>query len=162
MPNIYQAKQVAAKKPLAEPTSAVHPVVLVGEFIVPAGLAVNDVIEMAGIPAYTVPCRQPQLMFDDCDSNGTPTIKFDCGIMTGRAGDGSDNTRTVGTEFLSADTTAQAGGMVQGNQKAGLALLATSGDRGVGLKVQTAAATLIVGARIRIYLECLADPSLLT
>ena len=71
---MLQSKQVAARKPLPEPITAVNPVEVYGEYVVPAGgIPVNSIIEMVGIPAYTVPSGW-KLVCDDLDSNGAPAI----------------------------------------------------------------------------------------
>jgi hypothetical protein len=158
---LLQSKQVAARLPLPEATSASHPVMVIGEFVVPAGLALNDVIEMGGIPAFHFPSGPPTFVFDDVDSNGTPLISFDAGIISGTYGL-KDNARTCGTQFLTADTLARIGGAVQGLGRLGMTLVPTTADRGVGLRVSAAAATLVVGARIRMYLPCSTDPGSLT
>lgn len=158
---MLQSKQVAAKMPLPEPISGVHPVVCVGEYVVGSSLPVNSIIEMTGIPPGTFPV-DVKVVGDDCDSNGTPTIAFSAGILSGLFGK-NDDTRTIGTEFAAAGTTTlQAGGVFTSAVKAGLILAPTTGARGVGIKITAAAATLVAGSKIRMYVTCHPDPGSLT
>lgn len=157
---MLQSKQVAGKFPLPEPTAGVHPVVCIGEYIVGATLPVNSVIEMTGIPAGTVPVDF-KVVTDDLDSNGTPTIAFSAGVLSGLFGK-NDDARTIGTEFASGATTMQSGGVYTSALKAGLSLAPSTGIRGVGIKITTAAATLVAGSKVRVYMTCHPDPGSLT
>lgn len=150
---MLQSKQVAAKMPLPEATSAVHAVTCVGEYVTGAALPLNSVIEMTGIPAGHVPVDF-KIVTDDLDSNGTPTIQFTAGVLSGRYGE-NDDARTIGTEFASASTTAQAGGVLANPKFNGLLLGSSDSDRGVGIKITAAAATLIAGAKVRFILTCI-------
>lgn len=161
---LYQAKQIVARLQPPEPSGARDPAVFMTEFVIPAGLALNDVIEMNCLPKWAMLTRPPIWAFDDCDSNGTPLMAFDAGIMTGRYGDGAPTVaRTVGTEFMAADTTCRQGGGVMTLRQGGMTLTPhPTDDRAIGLKVQAAAATLVVGARIRCSVEYIADPALMS
>lgn len=150
---MLQAKQVASKLPLPEPISAVHPVVVIGEFLTPAALPVNTVIEMAGIPADTVPVDYV-FVCEDSDSGGSPTLALDIGLLSGLYGK-NDDTRTIGQQFAAGSTIARTGGVVQNTVAAGLLLAPNSADRGVGIKIATAAQTLVVGAKWRLYVTCM-------
>lgn len=160
---IYQAKYVAARQQIPEPAGAREPVCIVTEFVVPAGLVLNDIIEMGCLPKWCVPARPPVIVMDDMDSNGTPTLKLDLGLVTGRYGDTAPVVaRTCDDVFMRQDTTAQTGGTVVCTRPQGLQLVASDSDRAVGLKVQTNAATWVVGARVRCYFEFMADPGYLS
>lgn len=157
---MLQAKQVATRDPLPEATGGVEPVVVMGEYIVTSAFVLNAVVEMLGIPADTVPVDYI-LVAEDCDSNGTPLITVDVGLLSGLYGK-NDDTRTVGAQFLSASTLLRTGGVSQNALAAGLLLAPSSVDRGVGLKVTAAAATLVVGAKIRMYMTCMPKIAALT
>ncbi len=151
---MFQAKNVAAKAPLPEPTGGVSPVVVVGEFITTsASLALNAVIEMGGIPADTVPVDYI-IAAEDCDSNGTPLVQIDAGILSGLYGK-NDDARTIGQQFGATLNTLRNGGVHQNAVSAGLLLAPSNVDRGFGIKIVTAPATAVVGAKIRMFVTCL-------
>jgi hypothetical protein len=152
---LKQAKQIVDKLPTIS-ASGYEPIVIVGDYTTVAGLTANDVIEMAILPAGYVPL-EAKLVCDDIDSGGTPTLTLDIGVVSGVAGF-FDNARTCGNEAVAASTVGQAGGVVI-DSKAAFGLLAVSdADRGIGVKLAAAAATLVVGARIR--LTVMARPAL--
>jgi len=156
----YQAKQVASKLPLTETDGAGDQYVRVCEFIVPTGLAAGDIIEMNGLPAYHV-LTSIELMTDQIDSNGTPTLTLDVDFLTGTYGDaigGAAGSRTMGTTFFAASTTPGRAGGTTASSAVGMARqVATSADRGIGVKLAAAAATLVVGARLRLRVAYTAD-----
>jgi hypothetical protein len=120
---------------------------------------------MVGIPAFHVP-TSVVIYSDQVDSNGSPTMTFTWGILSGTYGDGTPAVaRTIGTEYGSALTApVRAGGWTPPaatNTGIGRAL-ATTGARGVGIKVTAAIATLVTGAVIRMKITYVADPDLLT
>lgn len=150
---MLQAKNVAARTPLPEPTGGVSPIVVVGEYITGATLPVNSVIEMGGIPADTVPV-DVIIVGQDCDSNGTPLISFDAGVLSGLYGK-NDDARTIGAEFASGSNILRTGGVLQNAVATGLLLAPSNVDRGFGIKITAAAATLVVGAKIRMAVTCM-------
>ncbi len=150
------SNQVLAKDPALSIMEAGCVCVDVAEFVVPTGLALNDVIEMAVLPAYAIPLRVT-LIAEDCDSNGTPLIALDVGYLSGDYLSTSQS-RTCGAEFLSASTIARTGGIAASALQAPFLAAPSTVDRGVGIKVQAAAATLTVGAKIRLVLEFAAKP----
>lgn len=150
---LRQSKQVKAGYPVLTPTDANCGSFIVAEYEVETGLALNDVIEMGGIPENCI-VAGVKFAFADCDSNGTPTMSFDAGILSGDYGS-TDGARTCGAQFLSGDTTARAGGVVTSTVLAGQMLASSDTVRGFGLKVAAAAATLTVGAKIRAILHVL-------
>ena len=143
---LFQSKQIAAGYPVPNATDAVDSVPVTAEFAVPAGLALNDVIEMGGIPEGCI-VTDAIVAFEDLDTGGSPAIKFDMGILSGDYG--SKGARTCGNEFLAADTTAQTGGVARLNKTDALFLATSNATQSWGFKVNTAAATLAVGKRIR-------------
>lgn len=157
---MLQAKQVATRDPLPEATGGVEPVVVMGEYITTSAFVLNAVVEMVGIPADTVPVDYV-VVAQDCDSNGTPLITIDVGLLSGLYGK-NDDARTIGAEFLSASQLLRAGGVAQNTLATGLLLAPSNVDRGIGLKVTAAAATLVVGAKIRMYVTCMPKIAALT
>jgi hypothetical protein len=153
---LRQSKQVVIGYPVLTPDDATCGAFIVSEYVVETGLALNDVIEMGGIPDQCI-VLSASAVFEDCDSNGTPLIAFDMGLLSGTYGV-KDNARTCGSEFLSADTTARTGGRVASTRLAGAILTPTDTVRPFGLKVQAAAATLTVGAKIRTIVHVLNAP----
>lgn len=154
---MLQAKQVAARQSVPEPRDGVTPVVVVGEYVVGATLPINSIIEMGAIPAGTF-ITGYKLVCDDVDSGGSPAVTFRGGIISGRYGS-NDDTRTIGTEMWSTDqTTMQAGGVVGDTKANALLQVPTTADRGFGIKITAAPATVVAGARIRMYVTCMPDP----
>lgn len=144
---LKQSTQIVAGDavPSAAGNEAVH---LVGDYTVPTGLAANDVIEMVVLPAGYVPI-DAVLVAEDLDSNGSPTVTLDLGLISGTAG-AADNARTCGTEAFAASTVGQAGGVARPTKKDFGLIAPTDADRGIGLKLAAGAATLVVGAKIRL------------
>lgn len=143
---LKQSTQVTNKEPV--PSAAGNePVILIGDYTVPAGLALNDVIEMVVLPAGYVPVDEI-VATDDIDSNGAPTITLDSGLISGVAG-AVDNARVCGSEAFAASNVGQAGGIARPTKKDFAFIAPADTDRGMGLKLAAAAATLVVGAKIR-------------
>lgn len=150
-----QSVQVAQNLP-AISADGYEPITLVGDYVTVAGIIINDVIEMVILPAGYVPV-DAILATEDLDSNGAPAITLDLGLISGTAGQVL-NTRTCANEAFAASTVGQAGGVARPT-KADFAMIApTDADRGMGLKVAAAAATAVVGAKIR--LTVIARPAL--
>lgn len=147
MPTLRQATQVANKQPVIS-ADGYEPITLVGDYTVEAALVANDVVEMVILPAGYVPVDSV-LAVDDTDSNGTPTMTLDQGLITGVAG-AADNTRTCGNEAFAASTAPQTGGVARPTKKDFAQIAPTSADRGMGVKVAAGAATLTVGAKWRL------------
>jgi hypothetical protein len=145
---LYQSKQILNGYPVVNPTQANDVTPITGEFIVPSGLALNDVIEMGGLAEGLVPV-DVILVAEDLDSNGTPTVSLDAGIVSGVYGATTGAARTCGNEFFAANTAGRAGGVARADKAAGLLLTPSLDIVPFGLKVAAAAATLVVGAKIR-------------
>lgn len=154
---LRQSKQAKAREPALSIMEAGCLSVAVGEYVTQTGLALNDVIEMVALPANAVPVRVT-LFAEDCDSNGTPLIALDVGYLSGDYLSPSQS-RTCGAEFLAASTIARAGGMAASGLQAPFLAAPTTADRSIGIKVQAAAATLTVGAKIRLIVEFAAKPA---
>lgn len=151
---LRQATQVVSKLPVPSAAGATDCVPIVGDFTVPAGLVLNDVVEMCPLPAGYVPV-DAVLATEDSDSNGTPLITLDLGVISGAYGDASAATgqaRTCANEAFAASTVAQAGGIARPTKKDFSLIAPTTADRGFGIKVAAAAATLTAGAKWRLTL----------
>ena len=110
---------------------------------VPATAAANDIFEMIPVPGGH---RVVDVILDsdDLDTNGSPTITLDVGFMSGTPGD-NDSARTVGTEFFSASTVAQAGGVARPTLKGALRDTPSDAERAIGIKVAAAGTTKAAG-----------------
>lgn len=119
--------------------------------ITAAQLVLGNIIDLGILPAgHTV--TNAILIPADLDTNGTPLVALDVGIMSGTPGD-AVSARTCGTELFSADTTARTGGAVSKiTQPSAYTILAVGYDRSIGVKIQAAPATAAAG-RIRLRLE---------
>lgn len=118
----------------------------------PAAQAVlNDIIDIGVLPAgHTV--SDAILMCDDLDSNGTPLVALDVGIMSGNPGE--TGSRTCGNELFAADTSARTGATARMSKLAGFNILPTDLDRSIGVKIQAAPATAVAGrVRIRVFMH---------
>jgi hypothetical protein len=115
-------------------------------------LAVGDIIELGILPA-THSVSDAILVCDDLDSNGAPTIAFDVGLMSGDVGD-NVSARTCGNELFAASTIGQAGGVARTTLASAFEIAGTDGDRSVGVKITTAAATQgAAGQQLRLMLK---------
>lgn len=159
---MLQSKQVAARKPLPEPITAVNPVEVYGEYVVPAGgIPLNSIIEMVGIPAYTIPTGW-KLVCDDLDSAGSPAITLTVGKLSGLFG-ANDDARTFTADWLATPSNVgQAGGIVSNSLAAPMLYVPSPSDVGIAIKVNAAAATPIVGARLRLFVTCIPADLMLT
>jgi len=88
------------------------------------------------------------LIPDDLDSNGTPTVALDVGLVSGTPGD-ADSNRTIGAEFFSADIGARTGALSRMSLASGFRVQPVGYDRSIGVKVSAAAATAAAG-RVRL------------
>jgi hypothetical protein len=166
MSNYYQSKAVAARKPLTESSRAGEVNIAVGEYLVQAAaFIVGDIIEFPGVPANHV-VDSVTVLSDQIDSNGTPTLAFDVGFLTGNPGDLAGlvaGTRTMGAEFFSAATApVRAGGSVASTLVAMARQVASTADRNLGVKITAIAATQVAAARLRVRVGYIADPGMLT
>jgi len=108
----------------------------------------GDIIDIGILPAgHTV--SDALLLPDDLDTNGTPTIALDVGIMSGNPGE--TGARTCGAEIFSGSTAAQAATVARPTLKSAFNILPTDLDRSIGVKIATQSATAAAG-RIRLRL----------
>lgn len=124
---------------------------LAGTVLKGVTLQAGDIIDMGPLPAnYTV--MGMTIDTDDLDSNGTPALAFDVGIMSGRVGD-TASARTCGAEFFSGSTIAQTGGVERTSLKTAFRVVPTGADRSIGLKVTAAAATQATSGKLAINVD---------
>lgn len=152
--SLLKSTQATARAPATGSRDGVSPAVNIAEFVIPTTApSLGDIVEMLPIPAGHAVAGL-KAVFDQIDSNGAPTLKFDVGVMTGQwlhALDDSGNARTCGTEFGSALTTVgRAAGTVSLDTHDGLFLAASNEDRSLALKFNAASATSVAGAKIRL------------
>jgi hypothetical protein len=150
---LKQAIQIVNKAPTIS-AGGHEPLAIFGDYTVAAGLVLNDVIEMAILPAGHV-VMGVKLSTEDLDTGAA--LVLDCGLISGKSGL-LDNGRTCGNEAFAASTVGQAGGVANENKINLLNMVPLDTDVSIGLKVATAAAGLVVGAKIR--LTVLARPKL--
>lgn len=116
-------------------------------------LVAGNVIDLGILPAGNS-VSNVQLMCDKLDSNGTPAITLDVGLMSGEVGV-ADAARTVGQELFAGSNNAQSGTAVATPAtRAALTIAATKFDRSIGVKIVTAPATAAAGrirARVFVY-----------
>ncbi len=114
-------------------------------------LQVGDIIDLGPLPAnYTV--MDMTIDSDDLDSNASPTLAFDVGIMSGTVGD-TASARTCGAEFFSGETVARAGGVARTSLKTAFRVVPTGADRSIGLKITTASATLPTTGKLAVNVD---------
>jgi hypothetical protein len=108
---------------------------------------VNDIIDIGVLPAYHTVVDMV-LVPDDLDTNASPAVALDVGLMSGTVGD-TVTARTCGAEFFAADTGARSGAAARMSAATGFKVQATESDRSIGVKIQAASATAAAG-RIRL------------
>lgn len=134
---LYQSLYSLGKKNTPTAETAGEEGIAVYDYTTTAALLLNDIVELGGIPAGATP-TDVTLVTDDLDS-GTGTLRFDVGVLSGAYQDSSQS-RTIGAEFFSADATPANGGVARMTLKSGFNVAPDrSKDRGIGIKVQTAA-----------------------
>lgn len=109
-------------------------------------LALNDVIDLGPLPANCT-VADAVIVSDDLDTNGTPLISFDVGLMSGTVGE-INGARTVGQELFAASTIARTGGIERTSRKEAFRIAPVAFDRSLGLKVTAAPATQATTGKI--------------
>lgn len=115
-----------------------------------AQLTLNAMFDVGILPAGHIPVAVT-LNPDDIDSNGTPLVTLDVGILTGTPGDTTSD-RTCGSEFLAASTVGQGGTEASATMEALRAVTPVDYHRSIGVKVAAAPATAAAG-RIRLRVQ---------
>lgn len=110
---------------------------------IPVTAAANDIFEILSLPPG---CRPVDIKIDsdDLDTDASPTVTIDVGIMSGTFGD-NDATRTVAAEFFSGSTVAQAGGVASPTLKGAYRVASSSSERAIGAKINAAGTTKAAG-----------------
>jgi hypothetical protein len=137
------------KSPECQPTTGYRPPItpaeagqicaVRGQATLPNTLAANDIVELVPLPPGCVPV-DVIVDADDLDTNGTPTITLTAAVINAAGDDIVAN-----TEFFTASTVAQAGGVARMDKKTAPRIASSTSKRNVGLKVVAAAATKAAG-----------------
>lgn len=115
-----------------------------------AQLAAGNIFDIGILPAgHTV--VDALLAPDDLDTNGTPAVTLDVGVMSGFIGD-ITSVRTSGAEIFAASNAAQTGAIARPTLRSAFTIPAAATNRSIGVKVVTAPATAAAG-RIRLTLQ---------
>ena len=143
MPTLHRSDHAKGIEPTPYPDCAGQLVAVRTTFSFPAAIAAGDIVEMAVLPPN---CRIVDAILDsdDLDSDGTPAITLDVGVMSGEAGK-DDSARTCGAELFDDSTVAQAGGLARPTLKTAVRIAPTNEQRGIGIKVATVADVGVVG-----------------
>lgn len=141
---VLQSRQLAARRAALTASGANDIIPLYGSISLATTLGINNILEMVELPAGYVPV-DVKITVTDLDTNGSPTIAFKAGVMTGNVGDTVFANRTCGAEFMTGKTTAQAGGLVAADVAAGYQLAPSTSPRALGVQFTAAAATAAAG-----------------
>lgn len=123
--------------------------VVVNEYFIDvtaAQIDADNMFDLGPLPAFHTVVDMI-LVPDDLDTNASPALTMDVGILSGTVGDAT-SARTVGAEFFSASTAAQGGTAARMTMASGFKVKPSGADRSIGVKVVTDAATAAAG-RIR-------------
>lgn len=111
--------------------------------VTPAMLVAGNIFDIGILPAgHTV--IDAILCPTDLDTNGTPTITLDVGIMSGFIGNTTD-VRTSGAEIFAASNAAQTGSVARPTLPSAFSITAAPINRSIGVKVVTGPATAAAG-----------------
>lgn len=143
---LHQSKYAKGTLPIAAAGCAGVVVAQTFEFLVPTTIAEGDIIELAPLLAG---CRLVDwhLQSEDLDSDGSPAIVWDIGLMSGEWGV-NDDTRTCADELFDGTTLSQAGGFARAaSQDAidGMAITPVEYARSIGAKLVTDADVAVEG-----------------
>lgn len=144
MPSVIQSDWAKAKKSAPYARAAGGVVAMRFNIAATAAqLALNNIFELCPIPVGHRPLDLI-LDADDLDSNVSPLVTLDVGIMSGEFGT-PDDARTCGAEFIAASTVGQAGGAVRPSLKGAFRVASNQTVRSIGVKVAAAPATAAAG-----------------
>lgn len=117
-----------------------------------AQLIAGDIIDLGTLPAnHTI--SDAVLICDDIDTNATPLVSLDVGIMSGVPGD-ITSARTCGAELFSADTSARTAAISRMTLATGFKITPVQYDRSIGVKILAAPATAAAGRiRVRVFMH---------
>lgn len=134
MPTVYQSLAVSRFRPGIVGNRQGGLIAVRGIVVPQAALILNDLLEAVILPAQYVPV-DAWIDTDDVDSATSMTL--DAGVMSGNPGSTLD-TRTVTTDFFSASTIGQAGGLARSTRVQGMRITGVDRDRSLGMRVLAA------------------------
>lgn len=149
MPN-FKSQNVSRQNPAPVPVAQEDITVREKITLTAAQVAINNVLELAVLPANCVPVDYV-LIADDLDSGGSPTSTIDLGILTTALDAVSTAAADGGDEWVDGSNLTQAGGILlataskAANEVLG-AVQPAGVDRVVGVKLMTASATPAAGS----------------
>lgn len=136
----FKSKQVAANEAMVTASQAGVVIACRREFSLTEALELNDIIHFGNLPAGHVPV-DVIVDSDDLDTNGTPTIVLQAGILNADKTD-IDTTASGGASWIGSSTVGQAGGIARASDKAVARVVPSSTtDQAYGIKVSTGPAT---------------------
>lgn len=119
-----------------------------GEYLVPSTLALGDIVKLALLPAGHKPV---DVILESADLDSATALVMSVGVVNDAGTD-----LVASTNFITASTVGQAGGVARAAVVDGLQLAASSSDRAIGVKVTTAAGTPVAG---KLRLKVLSVPA---
>jgi hypothetical protein len=148
---LFRSAFAKGQRPAVTPSASGVVVTERFEFDLSGALTVGDIVEIGCIPAR---CRVTDvvLITDDLDTNVSPTLTLDVGVMSGEYGL-NDGARTSGNEFFAADTVGRAGGASRMTLRGGFLVAAAAADRGIGVKAAAGPATSATTGKITLLVS---------
>jgi len=136
-----KSENVKSGRPASIPHSAGEVHVSSGQYSAPDSLAADDLIGLAVLPAGCIPVDF-MLAADDLDTHETPTITLTVGILNG-----DEDDLVANSDFITASTIAQGGGVARADVLEFLDDIAVDDDddRIIAVKVANVAATKAAG-----------------
>lgn len=113
-------------------------------------LAEGDIIDIGVLPANAT-VADAVIVTDDLDTNVSPAVVLDVGIMSGTVG--TKGTRTCGAELFSGSVIAKTGGTERMSAKTGFRIAPVAYDRSIGVKITTAQATAAATGKLAIQVD---------
>lgn len=148
MPTI-KSSYAAGKKPMPQPAGMETVTVKATVALTAAQVAATNVVQFFKLPAGCVPTGY-RISNDDLDSNGTPTVTADLGILDSAGTAISTATADGGAKWLSASTALQAAALTLHTASRTAfdvvnAVTATASERTVAIVLPAGAATGAAG-----------------
>lgn len=139
---ILQSSQAKGISPNPYPHTASSVCAVRATIALTANPTANDIAEMVMLPAG---CRVIDMILDsdDLDSDGTPAITMDVGIMSGEFG--TSGARTCGDEFFTAATVGQTGAVARPTKKEAFRVAASNVHRSIGIKFAVVSDVFVAG-----------------
>lgn len=122
-----------------------------------AQLVTGNMFDLGILPAGHV-ISNAILISDDIDTNATPAVTLDVGILSGTPGDATSD-RTMDDVIFAASTVGQSGTAASASAKSAFIIKPTNDHRSIGLKVKQQPATAAAGrVRLRAFMHPAAYP----